>query len=362
MNAKLLRRWCAPLLSVGIATVALVGGPFSSGSGATVTPHLSKADCAANKAVGPVTFVSPFGFGPGPGLLEIFVAKQLGYFADECLDVNIVTSSYTPNELVSAGTAQFTSEGSAADTLEAIGSGSNLVSIATFADTSTYVLLTVPSITNLKQLAGKTLAYHTAMPVVLTEMLKKAGVSLSSVTEVNDTSYDPTLLLQGKFQALQAYSVNEPLTLKADNLSFKEWYPAQFGVSGTFNAVVANATFAKRHPIATADFLRAEMHAIDYCEGHALTCIKIEAADAAATGSVYQIQHAIAEWNLSISIVKHYSLPGVGIGVQTIAEWQPEATAIKKYHILPKVPSLASVVNTKIVDSIYDGKTLIWPG
>ncbi|HWD25401.1 MAG TPA: hypothetical protein VG368_08030, partial [Acidimicrobiales bacterium] len=162
--------------------------------------------------------------------------------------------------------------------------------------------------------------------------------------------------------ALQAYAVNEPLTLKAAHLPFNEFTPAKLGVSGTFNVVVGNTAFVNAHPAATADFLRAEMHAIGYCEGHVETCVKMEAADAGAAGAVFDIQHAIAEWNLSISIVKNHSLPGVGIGVQTRAEWQPEATAIKTYKLLKTVPSLHTVVNTKLIGSIYNGKKLIWPG
>jgi NitT/TauT family transport system substrate-binding protein len=345
----------------GIGGIAVSAGASTSPR-TTAAPRISAAECAANRAAGTVTFVSPFGFGPGPGLIENFIAQKLGYFATECLKVNIVTSSYTPNELVSSGTGTFTSEGSAADALEAVASGSNLVSIATYADTSTYVLLTSPTITNLKQLAGKTLGYHTAMPVILTEMLKNAGVNLGAIQLINDTSYDPTLLTQGKFSALQAYEVNEPLTLTADHLKFKEWYPAQYKAYGTFNTVVVNGTFLKKHPTAVADFLRAELHAINYCEGHALACIKIEEADAAASGAVYDVEHSVQELNLSIHLVKEYTLPGKGIGVETKAEWAPEVRALEKFGIVKKVPSLDTYENTTIAPSLYDGTKLIWPG
>ena len=43
--------------------------------------------------------------------------------------------------------------------------------MATFGDTSDYAILT-RSITNLRQLEGKTLGYHAQFPVVLTEMLE----------------------------------------------------------------------------------------------------------------------------------------------------------------------------------------------
>jgi hypothetical protein len=104
------------------------------------------------------------------------------------------------------------------------------------------------------------------------------------------------------------------------------------------------------------------MHAIDYCEGHVDTCINMEAADAAAAGAVYAVPHSVQEWNLSISIVKKGTLPGVGIGVQTRAEWEPEARALAKYSIVPTVPSLTTAMNTKLIASIYSGTKLIWPG
>jgi ABC-type nitrate/sulfonate/bicarbonate transport system substrate-binding protein len=360
-NGRLFRFTATLATAMAIALVTATCSSASTPSTKT-SSGISASRCAANRAAGTVTYVSPFGFGPIPGILEMFAAEKLGYFSDVCLTVNIVTSSYTPNELVSAGTAQITSEGSAADTLVAVAGGAHLVAVATLADTSSYVLLTHPDITNLKQLEGKSLAYHTAMPVVLTEMLDKAGVDLSKVTLINDNSYDPTLLPDGKFDALQAYEENEPLTLKADKLPFKEWYPAQFGIQGTFNTVVVNGTFLKKHPTATADFLRAELHAFDYCEGHVAVCVGYERTAAAAAGSTFDVSHAIAEWNLSVGLMKHHALAGLGIGVQTKAEWQPEATALATYKVLKSVPTLAKAMDTKIAASLYSGTKLVWPG
>jgi NitT/TauT family transport system substrate-binding protein len=295
---------------------------------------ISASRCASNRAAGTITYVSPFGYGPIPGILEMFVAQKLGYFTAVCENVAIVANSFNANPLVSAGTAQFTSTGSAADALASIAGGDNLVSIATLADSSSYVLLTHPGITKLTQLNGKILGYHAPLPVMIIEMLAKAGTSTSKMTLINDQTYDPTLLPRGRFDALQAYQVNEPLTLKADHLPFKEWYPKDFGIKGTFNVVTGNSTFVKKHPTATADFLRAELHAIDYCENHVAQCVKIESDAATSSGGTFDTAHATAEWKLSVSLMKQHALAGKGIGVQSIAEWRPEATALRTFKVL----------------------------
>ena len=352
----------AVTLAVTAASCASAATPSTSTSTSPFRPSaISSSRCAENRAAGTISYVSPFGFGPIPGILELFAAKQLGYFADVCENVSIITNSYTANQLVSADRAQFTSEGSAADTLVSIASGAHFTSLATLADASDYVLLTHPTTTNLTQLEGKKLAYHAPMPVVIEEMLAKAKVDLKKVTLINDTTYNPTLLPKGTYDALQAYQVNEPLTLEAAHLKFKEWLPSTFGVSGTFNTIVVNSTFLAKHPTAAADFLRAELEALTYCESHVAQCVGYEAAAAKATGGSFDSAHATAEWNASVALMKGHSLAGKGLGVQTVAEWQPEATALQTFKVVKSVPALASVVNTSVIDSLYRGEQLVWP-
>ncbi len=323
---------------------------------------ISKARCASNRAAGPITFASPFGYDASAGILDVFAAQHLGYFATMCLDVRFVTSSATPIALVSSGRATITGEGSAADFLSAAANGANIVGIATYGDTSDYALLTWPSITNLRQLEGKTLAYHSVMPVALTEMLQRAGVDLSKVIEVNDTSYDPLLLTEGKFAALQAYRSNEPITLRADHQAFREYVPSSYGVRGTFNVVVANASFLHRHRGALADFLRAELHAFDYCARHAQACIAAEAAQASAAGVDYNRAHNLAEWRFEVALALHHHLAGRGVGVESYAEWRPEVSALLAAHLIRHLPRLSQVEDPSLAASLYHGSRLVWPG
>jgi len=352
----------AALAALTLAPIGLIAG-LSGTAGAAQTSHASllpAKECAANRAAGTINWASSFGYSGAATILEVFAAQGLGYFKDMCLSVNFITNSYTSQNLVSTDAAQITGEGSAADYLLAVANGSNLRSIATDGDESNYALLTQPSITNLSQLAGKTLGYHQTVPVVISEMLAKAKVR-DKVDFVDDNSYDPTLLTQGKFDALQAYRSNEPYTLKGMGLKFNEFIPSQYGVSGTFGLTVVNASFLKKHTSAVRDFMRADLEAFYYCIDHAVKCIDIEQSAATSAGLTYDYEHEYQRWKKESNIAINSQLKGHGIGVETTAEWASEDKALVTYGLVKKPVSLSEYENTSITASLYNGTKLIWP-
>ena len=323
---------------------------------------ISSARCATNRAAGTIKFLSPFNYDASAGILDVYAAVKLGYFKDLCLDVTF-NGGYNPNVYtdVSAGVGTISGEGSAADDLLAVAAGDRLTAISTFGDASDYVLLTRSGISNLKQLVGKTLGFHPPrLPVVLSEMLANAGVDVAKVHVVVDNSYVPSLLIHGPYQALQAYETNEPLTLRSEGYAkdFRIWTPAQFKVKGTFNVQVVNTAFLKAHPAAVSDFLRAELHAFDYCETHGATCVGWMKQ---AAGATYNLLQSEQEWADEWQLATKNTLPGEGIGVQSTAEWTPELRAVVSAKLVTKAPSLAIAMNTSIAAGLYRGKTLIWP-
>lgn len=348
---------CGVLL-VAACLLEACGGSGTTGSSGSA---LGASECSANRAAGTMTYVSPFGFDASAGIIDVFAAQKLGYFAQMCLSVDFVTDSQTPYELVSSGRATVSDSGSAADDLDQVANGADIVAVATYGDTSDYALLTQPDITSLKQLEGKTFGYHSTVPVAISEMFRSAGVDTSRIQQIDTQNYDPNQLIQGQVSSLQAYQSNEPLTLRAENAKFNEFVPSQFGVKGTFNVQFFNQPFLAKRRQAVSDFMRAELHAFYYCVSHANSCISIEQQYAAAAGAEYQVSHEKAVWSLESALALDHTLPGKGVGVQTQAEWQPEAAAIREFGIVRAVPSLAVWENTTIVASLYDGKTLIWP-
>jgi len=355
-----------PRLGLAAATLVASLGLVASAAGASegrpaaARPLVPASECAANKAAGTINWASPFGFAGSATILDVYAAEGLGYFADMCLDVNLISSSYDSESLVSSDAAQITSEGSAADYLLSAANGSNLRAVATDGDQSNYAILTRSELKTLQSLAGQTFGYHQTIPVAVSEMLQKAGV-LKKVDFVADNSYDPTLLTDGDFGAIQAFQSNEPITLRAAGLQFNEFTPQQLGVTGTMGVTVVNATFLHDYPGAVKDFLRADLRAFAYCDVHAVACITIESKDAAAAGAPYELEHEYLRWKKESALSEHSVLPGRGLGVQTRAEWQSEDQALVTYGLLKTAPSLARYENTSIAASLYHGTTLVWP-
>jgi ABC-type nitrate/sulfonate/bicarbonate transport system substrate-binding protein len=352
------------LLASAVALVVMAAlGAGSAAAATKAAAKISAATCKANKAAGTINDVVGNEFGPGAGGIEDFVAESLGFFKTECLTVKLIATDVNAVELVSSGTAQIGGAGSAADFLESAANGANIEGIDTFGDQSPYTLLTTTNITNLTQLEGQNFGYHTQTPVILLEELKAAGVDLSKVNFVNDTSYNPLLLTQtNDFAAIQAYTDNEPLTLKAANQPFTEWDPSKFGVHGTYDPEYANRTFVRKHPTAIADFVRADIYALDYCYKHATQCINIEAKYAAAAGATYPIPHKLQQFQLAEQDAKDGQVKGLPFGAESYAEWTPEYNALLSLGVVSSLPPLSQVENVKIVQSLYKGSKLIWPG
>jgi ABC-type nitrate/sulfonate/bicarbonate transport system substrate-binding protein len=335
--------------------------PASASTSASPTGLISAAECAANKAAGTITYVSPFGFDASAGIIDVFAAEKLGYFKDLCLTVKFITNSQDSTALVSAGKAQVTNVGSAADYLSSVISGANIQAVATYGDTSDYCIITKKSITSLKQLEGATLGYHFVKEAPVLAMLAAAGVDTSKVKFVNTSNYDPNQVVQGKIDAVGCYQSNEPLTLKAEGAQFNEFTPAQFNVTGTFNVQFFNKKFLAAHDAAAKDWMRADLHALDYCTANQAACVNIEGDFAKAAGSDFVTSHEKQVWALESALANNHTLPGQGVGVQSVAEFQPEAKELVHFGLAKSVPPLASVMDNTMVASLYNGKTLIWP-
>jgi NitT/TauT family transport system substrate-binding protein len=362
-SRKVLGATCALVTAAGALAACGSSGGGSNSPGTSGTSLISSARCAANKAAGQIVYESPFGYDASAGIIDVFAADKLGYFKDLCLNVKIITNAPNATALVSSGRATTTNVGSAADFLVDISNGNNIKAVATYGATSDYCIITAPSITSLKGLEGKKLGYHFVPEAPDLEMLTAAGADLTKIHMINTSNYDPNQVVQGKIDGVGCYQSNEPLTLKAEGAKFNEFTPDQFGVSGTYNVEFFNGDFLKNHADTVKDWMRADLHAFDYCEANQAACIKIEEAAAKAAGAEYSVPHETQVWKLESALSKGHTLPGKGIGVESTAEWQPEAKEVTTFKLIKNpLPPLSQVEDTTMVDSLYNGTTLIWPG
>jgi len=353
-------------ISLGIIWVVVIASVMAVGTavpaGAAIR-GISKAQCNADKAVGTIRYISPFGFDASGGIIDVFVAQKLGFFKQMCLTTSITAAAFDGNELVSSGRAQVTNIGGAATMIEVASNGANLVGVATMANTSDTAIDTQKTITTLKELEGKRLGYYTSLEVSLQVMLAKAGVILKKVTEVSMTNYTPEVLTEGEVNGLTVYQSDQSLTLRTEGKPFNQFTPAKYGVKGTYDVQMFNGTFLKRHRKVVAEWMRADLRAITYCISHASKCVDIEhqyAAAAHAT-SAFPLAHELQEWKFESRLIAKNTLAGRGIGVETYAQWTSQANELKQYHVVKTVSSLKKVENVTVVASLYRGKRLIWP-
>lgn len=346
------------IVSLGLPIVGSSSVPAGAASGT-----LTNAECQANRQAGTITYVSPFGYDASGGIIDVFAAEKLGYFKDMCLSVSINAASQTGNELVSAGRAQVTNNGSAADQLAQNVNGANIVGVATLADSSLYALLTQKNIGKLSELPGKTLGYYTSLPLSIRAMLARAHVDIGRINMVSLTNFNPDILIQGQVNALQAYQSNEVIELRSQGKAFNEFTPSEFGVAGTYNVMGFNGTFLKTHPRAVADWMRADLHALDYCIAHQSQCVAIEhqAAVAAGEGSAFPLRLENEVWRYESALIVHHTLPGAGYGVESYGEWTPEARQLVQFGVSKTVPSVDKWEDPSLVAGLYRGKNLIWP-
>ena len=193
------------------------------------------------------------------------------------------------------------------------------------------------------------------MPPLLEAMFAKAGVSNSRIKEIS-VGYDPTILPKGQVKALVAYKSNEQLTLQKMGVKLRIWDPATYGLRSAFNTQIANAAFAKAHPSAVQDFLRASYAGFSYADAHLPTVLAYAAK--LTGGGNYDIAANTVRWQEESKLVRTTLLPGHGVGWQTTTQWQPELGYLRQFKLISKPVELAALIDNSFNAPIYPGTVL----
>jgi ABC-type nitrate/sulfonate/bicarbonate transport system substrate-binding protein len=349
------------LLAAALALSACAANPVSTPSTADAGVVVDKATCDRNSAAGPITYISGYGYSASAGQLDVFLAKEMGYFDALCLDVEINASGANGQQLVSSGQAQFTALGSASDVMLAAANSHNLTAIATYGSDSPFSIFTNENIKSLKDLEGKKLGYFINMTPIASAMLDAAGVDVSKVELIKMTNYDPTVVTRGQVDAIVGYASNQPEKLKSLGLPFNQVLPSDLGIQGTYNVMEVNSKFLKENREVTSDFMRASLKALQYCLDNDEKCIDRISKLAADNnqGDAFPKDQLARTWNVESNWVRTSSagMPGV----QTAAEWEAEYALVKKFGNVSDLPPLADMMDTELVAGLYTDKTLTWP-
>jgi len=353
----------------GAVLAALLLSSCSGASGAAEKPAesnpdslISQEDCARNTAAGPITYISGYGYSASAGQIDVFMAKDLGYFKDLCLNVEINAAGGNGQQLVSAGQAEFTELGSAADVMLAQANTDNLTAVATYGTDSPFSIFTNSKIKSLKDLEGGTLGYFINLTPVAKAMLEAADVDISKVHLVKMTNYDPTVVVRGQVDAIVGYESNQVQTLKAMGEKFNSFRPEDVGLQGTYNVMEVNSTFLKENPEVVADFMRASLKALQHCLDDEQDCVTrlAKLAKDNNQGEAFPEEQLARTWKVESQWVRDNK--GGAPGVISVPAWNAEREIVQKYGGATNLPEVKDMIDTDVLAGLYDNGTLIWPG
>ncbi|MFE4080313.1 ABC transporter substrate-binding protein [Paenarthrobacter sp. YIM B13468] len=350
------------LMTVVLALNACAGTPATTSTAGKSEVLVDKARCDRNRAAGPITYISGYGYSASAGQMDVFMAKELGYFEAMCLDVQINASGANGQQLVASGQAQFTALGSASDVMLAAANSRNLTAVATYGNTSPFSIFANQNIKSLKDLEGKKLGYFINLTPMASAMLDKAGVDVSKVELVKMTNYDPTVVTRGQVDAIVGYASNQPEKLKALGLPFTEFLPSDFGISGTYNVMETNSEFLAKNREVVADFMRADLKALEFCLSSSEECVdKItDLAAANNQGAAFPKDQQARTWAVESGWIKAKTEGAPG--VQSVDEWAGEYELVQRYGKIGNLPPVSEMMDTKLVADLYRDKQLAWPG
>lgn len=348
------------MAATALALSACGAGPEPKAQANDSDVLISEADCQRNRDAGKIVYISGYGYSASAGQMDVFLAEEMGFFDALCLDVEINAAGGDGQQLVSSGQAQFTALGSASDVLLAAANSKNLTAIATYGSTSPFSIFAHEDIKSLKDLEGKKLGFFINLTPIASAMLDAAGVDSSKVEIIKMTNYDPTVVTRGQVDAIVGYASNQPENLRAMDLPFSEFLPEDLDVQGTYNVMEVNSEFLNANPEVVADFMRADLKALEYCLENDDECVDMISQLAADNqqGDAFSPEQQARTWAVESAWVRNSS--DKRPGVHNADMWQAEYDIVERFGDTV-LPPLSDVMNTDLVADLYDGEKLIWP-
>ncbi|MFZ4718957.1 MAG: ABC transporter substrate-binding protein [Ilumatobacteraceae bacterium] len=326
--------------------------------------------CAANKAAGPIVYLSSFDFSASASIIEVLVADSKGYYDDLCLDVQLTPSFSVENyPQVAANEAQFSSGGSFSEMVDfADANDAGYVALAVDGRTGIDALITkdgaVPDLASIK---GKKIGVKGAITPSVKAMLAKAGL-------VEGTDYE-TVLLEGfdpkvhievpDIVGFPGYKSNEPLQLEAAGIPFQLFDPSDDDIPGSFGIIYTNTTFLTEFPTAAEDFMRATMKGLAdaVADPKAAAQVAVDAINANGNALFLTPEGEQARWGVESELVSKGVTPEQPLGMPLPDLLTAEVTTYASIGLFDGVaPDISTMADPSVLQKIYDASgTVIWP-
>lgn len=326
--------------------------------------------CAANKAAGPILYLSSFDYSASASIVEVLVAKSKGYYDDLCLDVQLKPSFSTDNyPLVAANEAQFSSGGSFSEMVDfADANDAGYVALAVDGRTGIDELITKDGeVPTLDAIRGKKIGVKGAITPSVKAMLAKHGlVEGTDYETVLLDGFDPKVhIAQPGIVGFPGYKSNEPKQLEAAGIPFTAYDPSDDGIPGSFGIIYTNLTFLTEFPTAAEDFMRATMKGLAdaVADPKAAAQIAVDAINANGNALYLTPEGEQARWDVESALVSDGVTADAPLGLPLVDELKAEVDAYAAIGLFDGVaPDISTMADPRVLQRIYDATgTVIWP-
>jgi NitT/TauT family transport system substrate-binding protein len=328
------------------------------------------ARCEANKAAGPIIYLSSFDFSASASIVDVLVADSKGYYDELCLDVQLKPSFSVDNyPLIAANDAQFSSGGSFSEMADFAGANdAGYVALAVEGRTGIDALITKDgAVPTLESVKGTKIGVKGAITPSVKAMLAKAGmVEGTDYETVLLEGFDPTVHIEvPDIVGFPGYKSNEPEQLEAEGIPFKLYDPSDYDIPGSFGIVYTNSAFLSEFPTAAQDFMRATMRGLaDAIEDPAAAAqVAVDAINANGNALFLSPEGETARWAVESQLVADGVTPDAPAGLPLVDQLTAEVTAYAAVGLFDGVaPDISTMVDADVLQGIYDaaGK-VIWP-
>ncbi len=194
-----------------------------------------------------------------------YAAQEQGYYREAGLDVSIreALPAVDPVHEVVAGNAQY-GVGTSSLLLERK-AGKPVVALAVIFQHSPYVIIARQT-QNIHDIAGKRLMLEPQANELLA-YLKNEGISPDRITQL-EHSYDTQDLINGKVDAISAYTINQPYYLDRANFNYQTYTPRSAGIDFYGDNLFTSESELQNHPERVKAFRAASLRGWQYAMEH----------------------------------------------------------------------------------------------
>ena len=330
--------------SIGVLLAVIV--PILSGCGTEEGP-LTK-----------VTFMA--GFKPQANLpfVAAYVAKEMGYFTEQGLDVDIRHSTGQHLQLLMSGDVDITTADASSVLKRRADPGLPIVAFALFGQRGQqgFAVLKESGIKSPKDWEGKTFGYKTSVPPDYLAMLTAGGVDRSKIREVR-VGFDPRILTEGNVDILAVFKSNEPDTLGRLGFEVTVFDAADHAVPTLGLTYITQEKFMETDPETVERFLKATMKGLEFAFENIEDALDIVLIYAEKENRDHMRSMLLTEKRDAVSPLTEQS----GLGWMSEAQWQDFHDSLLEYSGLPNAVDVKTAFTVRFLDRVYDDGNLRWP-